>query len=267
MRRFLFQKRHHPRAKIAKLFWLARRHVSGGLALFAALLFSTACSQAEPTNFFTNGLIAAQHGDFSAAAAEFQKLAQAQPSCGALVNLGIAEWQRGHAGTAILAWERAVWIDPFDVRANQNLKFARSVAQVDAPELRWFEQASLCLPPNAWVWLAGASLWLAVGALVLPRVFRWKTSGGQSMLAALGFCFFLFTLVANYGVVSRTDLGLVVKKNASLQLTPTRGGEIISTLADGEAARKIKTRGDFYFIRTPTAAGWIAHSQFGLIND
>ena len=161
-------------------------------------------------------------GQFPEAAAAFEKSAQARPAAGTLVNLGIAEWQRGHAGAAILAWEQARWIDPFDPRAGANLKFARQVAQVDEPQLKWFETASTWLPPDAWVWLAGASLWLAVGLLVLPGIFRRRKAGWHQALAALAFGFFLFSLTANVGVVSRTQLGFVLKKNAPLRLTPTR---------------------------------------------
>ena len=267
MRRFLFQLGSSRREEALKLFWFEPPHVGSYLVLFATLACFALNGRAAADDFFTNGLAAAQTGNFSGAAAAFEKSAQAQPSSGALVNLGIAEWQRGRAGAAILAWERAQWLDPFDGRAKQNLKFARAVAQVDAPELRWFEQASEWLPPNVWLWLAGASLWLAAGALVLPRVFRWKKSGGPQALVALGFCVFIFSLAANFGVVSRMQIGFVQKKNAPLQLTPTRAGEIISTLAAGEAARKIKARGDFYFIRTATAAGWMARENFGLINE
>ena len=125
-------------------------------------------SRAATNDFFANGIAATRNGDFVDAVGVFQKSVQQQPTAGTLVNLGIAEWQRGHAGTAILAWEQAQWIDPFNERVVQNLKFARTVTQVDEPELKWFEAASTWLPPNAWVWVAGASLWLAVAALMLP---------------------------------------------------------------------------------------------------
>jgi hypothetical protein len=184
------------------------------------------------------------------------------------VNLGLAEWQRGHAGAAILAWERAMWIDPFDARAAQNLKFARTVAQVDEPQLKWFETASTWLPPNAWVWVAGSILWLAIGALVLPRFFRWRSkSGWQQWLAALCGGAFLFCMTANFGVVSRTNIGFVVRKNAPLMLTPTKTGELVSTLNAGETARRLKTRGDYYFIHTAFGTGWVAKKDFGLVTS
>lgn len=238
-----------------------------GVVLFVVACFLTASSQAAPEDSFAPGVTAVQSGDFAGAAAFFENELKQQPSTGALMDLGIAEWQRGHAGAAILAWERAAWINPYDTSANQNLKFARAVAQVDAPELRWFEQASTWLPPNAWVWLAGASLWLAVGALVLPRVLRWRKSGRGQTLAALGFCVFLFSVTASFGVVSRTDIGFVVKKDVPLRLTPTSGSEVISTLSAGEPVRRLKSRGNYFFIRTTMTSGWVEQGQVGLINE
>ena len=234
----------------------------------AALFLAVELSRAGGTNdFFAQGVALNRAGRFPEAAAAFEKSARRQPAAGTLVNLGIAEWQRGHAGTAILAWERARWIDPSDARAENNLKFARAVAQVDGPQLKWFEAAATWLPPDAWVWLAGASLWLAAGALTLPGFFRRRKSGWQRALAAAGLGIFLASMTANVGVVSRTNLGFVVKNNAPLLLTPTRAGEVISTLNAGAPARRLRTRGDYFFIRTANGAGWIARNAFGLVNE
>lgn len=237
----------------------------GSCVVLAALLCSATAGTAATNDPFKAGIAAAQSGDFAGAAAAFDTAAKHQPSVGAYVNLGLAEWQRGHAGAAILAWERAKWIDPFDERATQNLKFARTVAQLDEPQLKWFEVPSTWLPPNTWVWLAGANLWLAIGALVLPRVFRWSKSGWQQWLAALCGGAFLFCLTANIGVVSRTTIGFVVRKNAPLLLTPTKAGEPVSTLNAGEPARRLRTRGDYYFIRTAYSSGWVAKKDFALV--
>lgn len=235
--------------------------------VFLVAIFCAAkiCAAAAANDLFTQGVGLSRAGQFPEAAAAFEKLALAQPAAGTLVNLGIAEWQRGHAGAAMLAWEQARWIDPFDPRAGTNLKFAREVAQVDGPQLKWFETASTWLPPDAWVWLAGASLWLAVGALVLPGVFRRRKTGWQQWLAALAFGFFLFSMTANLGVVSRTQIGFVFKKNVPLLLTPTRESEVLATLPAGEPARRLKVRGNYIFIRTTGGSGWIAQDEFRLV--
>jgi tetratricopeptide (TPR) repeat protein len=231
--------------------------------LLALLLCVVSPFRAAAGDAFTRGLELSRAGQFPEAAAVFEQLAGARPAAGTLVNLGLAEWQRGHAGTAILAWEQALWIDPFDARAEANLKFARQVAQLDEPQLKWFEAVSTWLPPNAWVWLAGATLWLSVGLLVLPGIARRRKAGWQQWLAALAFGIFLFSLTGNFGVVSRTQTGFVLKKSAPLRLTPTQDGEVVSTLAPGEPARALRTRGHYIFIRTPGGSGWLDQNDFG----
>jgi tetratricopeptide (TPR) repeat protein len=253
------------REEILTFFRFELRWLGCCAVLFFTLAGGAQNSRAATNDFFAQGVELIQAGQFPEAAAAFEKSAHAQPSAGTLVNLGLAEWQRGHAGAAILAWEQAQWIDPFDPRAGANLKFARQVVQVDAPQLKWFETGSTWLPPNAWVSLAGASLWLAVGLLVLPGIFRRRKAGWHQMLAAFAAGIFLFCLTANLGVVSRTHIGFVLKKNAPLRLTPTREGEVISTLPAGEPARRLRTQGDFFLIRTAGESGWIERSEFRLI--
>jgi len=69
--------------------------------------------RAAQGGFFEDGLAAADAGIFPTPADDFKNAVKQKPSAGALLNLGIAEWQRGHAGGAILAWERAgKWLDP-----------------------------------------------------------------------------------------------------------------------------------------------------------
>ena len=237
--------------------------------LFVLLTLGSAMiAYAKPTNdLFTTGMELSRNGEFPEAAAAFEKSALIRPATGTLVNLGVAEWLRGHAGAAIRAWEQARWIDPFDPRARVNLKFARQAAQVDEPELKWFEIPSTWLPPDAWLWLAGTSLWLAVGMMTLPQFFRWRKTGWQQALVAAGLGVFLACLPVNLGVISRTNLGFVVKNDAPLLLTPTRTGEVISTLTAGEPARRLRTRGDYYFVRTQNESGWIERNAFGLVSE
>jgi len=235
------------------------------LLILAWLLCAFNANAATTNDWFAQGVELSRAGEFPEATAAFENAARGRPAVGTYVNLGLSEWNRGHAGTAILAWEQARWIDPFDSRAVGNLAFARQVAEVDVPQLKWYEAASAWLPPNAWVWIAGASLWLAVGAVVLPRIFRRDRRGWQQTLTALGLGAFLFSVTANLGVVSRTDLGFVLKKSAPLLLTPTREGEVISSLNAGEPGRRVRTRGNYYYIRTAGAAGWIDKSGFGLV--
>jgi hypothetical protein len=114
--------------------------------------------------------------------------------------------------------------------------------------------------------VAGVSLWLAIGALIVPGILRWRKTGWHQGLASITIGIFLFSLIANYGVVSRTDIGFVLHSNALLRLTPTGESEIISSLTPGEPARCLRTHGQYYLVRTELGVGWIDRGHFGLIN-
>lgn len=237
-----------------------------GCCFFLAVLSCAAKLNGAATNdFFADGVAAYREGQFVAAATAFEQAATNRPAVGTLLNLGLAEWRRGHAGPAILAWQQAQWLDPFDPRAGENLRFAYQVTQLDAPQLKWFETVSTWLPAEAWLWLAGASLWLATGMLLLPGIFRRHKAGWHQALAAVGLGLFLFSLAANLGVLSRMNLGFVLEKGAPLLLTPTPDGEVTTTLIAGEPARKLRTRGNYYLIRTEYGTGWIERTQFGIV--
>jgi tetratricopeptide (TPR) repeat protein len=215
---------------------------------------------------FTSGVEAYETGDFAKAAKAFRDETSAQPASGAYQNLGNAEWRLGHACNAIVAWERALWLNPFDGNSRTNLMFARDAAQLEAPELRWYEAGSTWMPRNFWAWLMAISLWLVVGIIILPTVLRWQRASWHQALAALGLGVFLLSLPANLGVWTRSRIGFVLGKNIPLRFTPTEEAEAITKLAAGEPARLVRARGNYLFIRTSRNAGWVERSQFELIS-
>lgn len=232
-----------------------------GLAPFVAQAVLAAVTVTSELPFRA-GSDAYAAGDFEQAVRAFRDSVAARLSAGGLANLGNAEWQLGRTGEAILAWERALWLNPFEPNARNNLRYARAMAQLEPPELRWYEVASAWLPVNCWAWIAGISLWLVVGLLTLPEILRWRRTPWQQAVAALGLGVFLLGLPAHWGVLTRARLGVVMEKDTPLRLTPTSHGEAVTRLAAGESARFVRSRGSFVFIRTNRAAGWVERSQF-----
>jgi tetratricopeptide (TPR) repeat protein len=232
--------------------------------LLLALLLANPAAGAD-VDAFTRGQQAYERQDFPAAAQSFAAAVSNAPSAGAYQNLGNAEWLNGHVAEALLAWERALWIDPRSADARNNLQFVREVAQLEAPDLTWGEIASTWLPVDWWAWLACGSLWFAVSLAVLPAVLRWRKSGWQQAFMAIGLGIFLLSLPANYGAVTRATLGLVLAAETPLRLTPTAEGEPTTMLAAGEPARLLGSRGKYLLIRTRLATGWVDREKFGLI--
>lgn len=233
-----------------RLPWLPGLALLGALALHAAT---------EPAGPFAEGREAYVAENHDLAAILFRAAAQQTPSAAAFHNLGNAEWARGQVGEAILAWERAVWLNPGGADTRNNLRFARREARLPAPELSWFEICSTWLPANAWSWLASVSFWLAAGLVLLPGILGVRRRDWQHALAAACFAVFLLTLPGLAGVASRMRLGVALEKDSPVRLTPTTEGQVVAKLAAGEIARVTRTRGNYHFVRTGAGAtGWVS---------
>jgi tetratricopeptide (TPR) repeat protein len=235
------------------------------MAVGLALVGETQAGMPFPSELFNVGVEAYAAGDYAEAASAFRDCVQVRPSSGTLLNLGNAEWQGGRAGEAILAWERALWIDPFNQSARNNLRFARDTAQLESPELTWYEVASTWLPANWWAWIAGGSLWFAVALLVLPGILRRRKAPWHQAVAAVGFGVLLLSLPAHVGTLTRTRLGFVLEKDVLLRLTPTSEAEAVTRLASGEPGRLVQARGDYVLLQTSRSTGWIRRKEFGLL--
>jgi tetratricopeptide (TPR) repeat protein len=228
-------------------------------------LFSGSTTGRATTNTFQLGRDAYAQNDFPLAAQWFAESATNHLTAGAFQNLGNAEWQRGKTTAALIAWERALGLNPFDRRAENNLKFAREVAQLEAPELTWCEIAAAWLPASWWAGLACGSLWFAVGMMLLPGIMRWRKSATHQALVALGLGVFLLSVPANYGVWTRAQIGFAVTAATPLRLTPTADGEATTRLAAGEPGRIRRERGRYLLIETRRASGWLKREEFALI--
>lgn len=215
-------------------------------------------------NLFQEGVAAYRSGDYARAADAFGKEAVLRPASGTLLNLGNAEWQRGQTGRAILAWEQARWLDPFNNQARNNLAFARKTAQLESPRLTWFEVVSTWLPNSAWAWIAALSLWTAVGLVTLPGILRAPKAAWHQAVAACGLAVFLLSLPAHLGIHTRSKLGFILEKDTPLRLTPTQEAQYVTRLAAGEPARWVRQSRGYVLVRTSRAAGWVEHGQLGL---
>ena len=232
--------------------------------LFALLLPLSALAS-SPDTLFQTGITAYRAADYARAVAALRQSVTLEPASGALQSLGNAQWQSRRTGDAILAWEQALWLDPFNEAASQNLRFARKAAQLEAPELAWYEVISTWLPVSWWAWIAGGSLWLAVGMGTLPGIMRRRKTTWQQAIAALALMVFLLSVPAIFGVQTRSRIGFVLQPDTPLRLTPTLEAQAVTRLAPGEPARWLRTRGDYVLIRVSRTLGWVARDQLGLI--
>jgi tetratricopeptide (TPR) repeat protein len=232
-----------------------------------SLLTLCLAARAEGASFedsFRQGTAAYRAGEYARAVQAFRQSTAQRLASGTLQNLGNAQWRLGRAGSAVLAWEQALWLDPFNESARANLRFARKTAQLEAPELAWYEVISTWLPANWWAWIAGGSLWLAVGLMLLPGILRLRKAAWHQAVAAFCLMVFLLSVPAYIGLHSRSRIGFVLDPDTPLRLTPTQEAQAITRLAAGDPARVVRARGNYLLIRTNRALGWVERDQFGL---
>ncbi len=231
--------------------------------VLAAGLVGRVCVAAEaPPDAFRKGIAAYEAKDFTDAVQWFSQAVSNAPTAGGWQNLGNAEWQAGRKAEAILAWERALLLNPRAAAVENNLRFARARAQLEAPDFTWCEIAANWMPATWWAWLAVGSFWFAIGMLLLPGIFRWKRSSVHQALVAVGLGVFLLTLPANYGVWTRSRIGVALNGETPLRLTPTAEGEAVTRLAAGEPGRVLRERRNYLLIQTRRAQGWVQRTEF-----
>ena len=238
---------------------------AGIYLLLLAVGWSVRAEVVAGTNDFHRGNAAYEQKDFELAAQLFAVCVTNEISAGVWQNLGNSQWQLGWTAEALIAWERARALNPFAPAPENNLKFVRETAQLEAPELTWCEIAAGWLPANWWAWGACGSFWFAVALLLLPGILRWRRAAWHQALVALGLGVFLLTLPANYGVWTRAKLGLVLEAETPLRFTPTTDAEPVTRMAAGEPARVVRERGKYLLIQTRRGEGWVERNRFGLI--
>ena len=234
-------------------------------ALMLGLLAVAQNCPATGDAHFRAGVAAYEAGQFELAAQAFSGSLADQTGSGTLVNLGLANWRCGRTGEAVQAWERANWLNPFDHAASENLLYARETSPVSPLELTWFEEASTWLPANWWTWLAGGSLWVAVALVTVPGFFRVRKAGWHQTASALALGVFLLSLAPSIGIVTRSNIGIVLENNTMLRLTPTQSAEITASLPPGEPVRELRQRGDFLFVHAQSGNGWVERRQIGFL--
>ena len=234
------------------------------LAAFAASLRAEA---SKTDDRFLKANAAYASGDFAEAVGKLRELVnEGKFSGGALHNLGNAEWKVGRPGHAVLAWERARALNPFNPNTNANLRFARHNARVEAPVLGWHERYSTWLPGGWWLVIASAGLWGGVTLLTLPRLLGLRRADWHQGIAAALLAIFLLSVSALLGLSKRARLGVVLEDETPLRLTPTREGETLTKLPAGEIARVENARGDYLYVRAEgDRAGWLRKADFARV--
>lgn len=246
---------------------------SGALLLPAVVLAAALgrpFAASAQTTFFEEGNRLYQSGDFAGAAAKYQAVLESGWESAVLYyNLGNARYRMGEVAPAVVAYERALRLDPGndDVLANLSLVNQRLRDRIEPLPRFWLLGAFdwwMKLLPRGALAAAVAGCWGVLGLagvlLVLRRPRGWKIAvrrtgyGAALATAALGG-----TLLAREAGVAQPEEAVVVAAQARVLSAPSaEGGLTVFTLHAGTKVRINQRSGEWAeVVLADGKVGWL----------
>jgi hypothetical protein len=186
-------------------------------------------------------------------------------SAAGLYNLANSYARDGKPGMAVLNYERARLVAPYDPDIEFNLRFVRDSARLPQSPPTRFERAARIASPSviAWGGLAG----LLIGGLsLLAGQFSSRYPWLRRVLLGCGAALLGLTL-ANAAVLWPTLHSAVVIANATpARVSPVPMGDPLFVLPEAETVRMLAEHEGFVLIRSRTGqTGWVAHANLAPI--
>ena len=227
---------------------------------FHILIFCLAIIAAAPAIAADNNDDPYSRGDYEAAVTAYQKkIKTTGPNADLLYNLGNAHYRLKQYGPAILAYEKALALDPRSSDIRTNLKTARAAALAfsETGPSRWLKPF-YWLSLNQWMSIALAALFILAGISLLRA---WKNSkklpGWQTYTAIAAVALLILSALAvtlRYGESTRL---IVIKPEAKIRISPFEKADPVATIKAGKSLKAGKEHKGFYHVES----GWISKNE------
>lgn len=208
-------------------------------------------------------------GRYDEAATLYQAMIDEQPNATLYYNLGNAQFKKGELAQAILAYERALRLEPNHKDAQYNLAFAQSritdnIVEQDFFVSSWVRAVRNSLSESTWLILSISLFVLALVGLLLFLLGRepWlrKTAFHIAWVALL------FSLIAGLNAASlhkRDTLrneAIITQGVVNAKSSPDRSGTDLFTVHEGTKVLIRETIGEWSNISVGSNEGWIRTS-------
>ena len=206
-------------------------------------------------------------GNYAEAASQYEQIIAEQPSAEAYYNLGNAYFKQGELAQAILAYERALRIEPSYKDAKHNLLFAQSriIDNIEDTQSfflsNWLKAIRNALGLPAWM---GLSIALFVYTLIGLFLFAFsqtvwlrKTAFYTTMVALI------ISVIAcvNAGSLHKRDTqraeAIITQGIVNAKSSPDRSGTDLFTIHEGTKVEITETIGDWCCIHVGNYIGWM----------
>lgn len=186
-------------------------------------------------------------------------------SAAALFNQANADARNGKTGPAILNYERALLLAPYDADIAANLRFVRAKAGLpDAPE-NWFAQALSFARPNTIAWFGSLGLLLAGIGLILVSLYPQRRLAFRS-LAIVGVLLFASAIGSAIATWPKMKEAVVLTSETPARISPVSNAEAAFELPAGETVTIRSEHQSFALVRTSTGrSGWVPRGDLARV--
>ena len=217
------------------------------------------------------------NGDYNGAAAAYESIVeQGYISSRLFYNLGNAYFKSNRLGRAILNYNKAFKLTPYDKDINYNLTVANSYVQdkIDTvPEIfltRWMRAWRSSLGSNAWTWVSLGALALMLGGVLMFMLSErrgWRKAG---FFAGVVFLV-MFVCSTAFAALEKKDMvdastGIVLVQAVSVKSSPDSAGNDLFILHEGTKVDVLSTYDGWMEIMIADGnKGWASGDAIGLI--
>ena len=208
-----------------------------------------------------------EQGDYSAAAAAYEKLIEGQARSAAVYfNLGNAFFKAGQVGRAIVAYRVAEKMTPRDPDVRANLRFARQQSrgpsELPGRWVRWLGTLTL----NEWTALAAVGLWVF---LLLLALLQWRPSWKpvlRGYLLASGAATLLLAICLGTALYQQrtVQLAIVIARDAPVRNGPLDVSQTVFVAHDGAELRVVDQQNEWVQVSAGTRLGWVRRDSVAL---
>ncbi|MGM0666818.1 MAG: SH3 domain-containing protein [Bacteroidota bacterium] len=243
------------------------------IIMISILLIFLPCLAAEEkkeeTALYEKALEEYRNDNFSEALDIFEKLiAGGYSSYKLYYNAGNAAFKTGDIPSAILNYEKALLLKPFDEDARYNLEIARTFTTdkleviPDIFFIRWFNMLSLLMHTNAWASLSLACFVLSLGLLAVylfSSRYRLKKMTFIGAVVIFLISIFSFSLaIRNKALTADNDEAIVFAPVVTGTSSPGSSGNELFVIHEGTKVEVEDKLGEWYEIKlSDGTVGWV----------
>ncbi|MBR1427272.1 MAG: tetratricopeptide repeat protein [Paludibacteraceae bacterium] len=231
------------------------------------LMLTLAVSAAHAQTPFEQANTLYANGQYAEAAEAYRAILADTPDADVYYNLGNAAFRQGELAQAILAYERALRLNPAHKDARYNLEFAQQRIIDNIEDNRsfflsqWAEGLRNSLHERTWIYLSLGLFWLMLVCALLFAFGRSAALRKSAFFIALTALLISVAALCNAASLHHRDTAraeaVITQGVVNAKASPDRSGTDLFTLHEGTEVTILETLGEWCNIRVGNNIGWI----------